>query len=117
MNNIMRVFEFTAAQAQQLASAQSVAGAPIVIGEVTVIPMSKVSCGFAGGGSNRVGAKKDDRLSAGSGAKVKLTPVAFLAVCGKDVTMLYADAEDVQKSGVFDALKPLVEKFLAGRKE
>ena len=47
--NILKVLEFTADRAQAIAGAQSVVGEPIVIGDVTVVPISAVDCGFAGG--------------------------------------------------------------------
>ena len=56
MNDILKVLEFTADKAQSIAAAQSVAGDPIVIGEVTVIPISAIACGFAGGSTRGRGA-------------------------------------------------------------
>ena len=60
MSELIKVFSFTAEQAHSFAKEQSVAGEPIVIGDVTVIPISKLSCGFAGGGSDRVPEKRKD---------------------------------------------------------
>ena len=37
---------------QALADSQSVAGEPLHVGDVTLIPVSSISCGFAGGGSD-----------------------------------------------------------------
>ena len=52
IENILKVLEFTAEKTLAIAGAQGVAGEPIVIGDVTVIPISSVSCGFAGGGTD-----------------------------------------------------------------
>ena len=62
MSELLKIFEFTAAQARTLSKEQSVAGEPIVIGEVTVIPISKLSCGFTGGGSDLAQKKKADGI-------------------------------------------------------
>lgn len=114
MSQLLNVFEFTAQQAKSLAAQQSVADAPIVIGDVTVIPVSKLSCGFSCGGSDLV--KKADGIMAGAGAKVAKTPLVFLAVCGQEVQLLQISAEAQAKGGLIGALKPLVEQFFEKRK-
>ena len=51
MSQLLPIFEFTAEQTRKLAAEQTVAEAPIVIGDVTVVPISTLSCGFSCGGS------------------------------------------------------------------
>lgn len=114
MSELLNVFEFTAQQVKALAAEQSVADDPIVIGEVTIIPVSKLSCGFSCGGSDL--AKKADGIMAGAGAKVAKTPLTFLAVCGADVQLLRVPAEEQNKSGLLAALKPLAEQLMAKKK-
>ena len=111
MSELLNVFEFTATQAKALASEQSVADAPIVIGDVTVIPVSRLSCGFSCGGSDLAAKKKADGLMAGAGAKVSKTPLSFLAVCGKEIQLLHVPAEERSKKGLLEAIIPLAEQF------
>ena len=111
MSELLNVFEFTATQAKALASEQSVADAPIVIGDVTVIPVSRLSCGFSCGGSDLAAKKKADGLMAGAGAKVSKTPLSFLAVCGKEIQFLHVPAEERSKKGLLEAIMPLAEQF------
>lgn len=106
MSELLNILEFTAGEARRLAAEQSVTEAPIVIDGVTVIPVSKLSCGFSGGGSNT---HKDD-MRAGAGAHVKKTPVTFLTVSGTDVQLLRVEQDDAKK-GLVDALKPLISKL------
>lgn len=108
MSELIKIFEFTASQAHAFTAEQSVTGEPIVIGDVTVIPVSKLSCGFAGGGSDLADKKKKDGLAGGSGIKISKTPLSFVAVCGKDVQMLHVAEEEVQKKGLTEALTPVV---------
>lgn len=110
MNELLKVLEFTADKTQTLVSAQSVAGEPIVIGEVTIIPVSKLSCGFSGGGSD-LPSGKSDRFLAGAGAKVTVTPLSFLAICGNEVKVLNIRSETTSKHGLIAALKPLAVQF------
>ena len=111
MSELMKVFEFTFQQARTLSAEQSVTGEPIVIGDVTIIPVSKLSCGFAGGGSDLAAKKKADGLMAGSGIKITKTPLSFLAVCGSEVNMLHVAQEEIHKKGILDASSPLIEQI------
>lgn len=111
MSELLKIFEFTAEQAKVLSKEQSVTGEPIVIGEVTVVPVSKLSCGFTGGGSDLAQKKKADGILAGAGVKITKTPLSFLAVCGKEVQILHVAEEDAKSKGLLNALLPLVTQL------
>jgi uncharacterized spore protein YtfJ len=64
-------------QMQDLAKTETVIGEPISAGNVTLIPVSRVSIGFAAGG----GGKEDKQGSgAGTGGGISVTPVAFISI-------------------------------------
>lgn len=111
MSELLKIFEFTAEQAKALSKEQSVTEEPIVIGEVTVIPVSKLSCGFTGGGSDLAQKKKADGIMAGAGVKITKTPLSFLAVCGKEVQILHVAEEEAKSKGLLNALLPLVAQL------
>lgn len=75
-----------------MADVNAIVGEPIVAGEVTIIPVSKVSYGFASGGSDFVGKNQkpdaDNSFGGGSGAGVNIVPIAFLVVRGDNVRLL-----------------------------
>lgn len=114
--NILKVLEFTADKTLAIAGAQGVAGEPIVIGDVTVIPISSVSCGFAGGGTDLPAKQNTDAVMAGAGAKVSKTPLSFLAISGGEVQLLRVPQESAGGS-ILDTLKPMVEKLAATKLE
>ncbi len=63
-------------------------GQPIKMDNGTVIlPISKVSVGFASGGSD-IPTKVAEKFGGGSGAGVSVVPVAFLVCTGEDVKLL-----------------------------
>ncbi len=63
-----------------MADANTIVGQPIQTADgVTLIPISKVSMGFGGGGTDYGSAQTKD-LSGGLGGGVKIDPVAFLVV-------------------------------------
>ncbi len=74
----------------------SIFGNPIVTqGGVTVIPVSKISVGFAGGGVdiNSKKAMSPQNFGGGSGTGISVTPVAFLTVDqGSNVNLIPVNA-------------------------
>lgn len=80
-SNLLSVLSYTANKVLQLSKENSVLGAPVQQGSVTVIPLSKISIGFAGGGSDTVAsAEKSQKHPAGAGGKVTKTPAAVLVL-------------------------------------
>ena len=72
---------------RDMVGANAIVGDPITLGDsLTIIPISKVSFGFAGGGSDFVpksATGSDAPFGGGTGAGVNITPIAFL-VCKDD---------------------------------
>ena len=66
---------------REMVDSSTIIGDPIKVdADTTIIPVSRVTFGFASGGSD-VGAKASkDMFGGGSGAGVSITPVAFLIV-------------------------------------
>jgi len=71
--------------------ANTIVGEPITTADgITLIPVSKVSFGFVGGGSDFT--QKHDHKSGfggGTGAGVHITPVAFVVAKNGDVDIIY----------------------------
>ena len=93
----------------------AVVGQPIQTGEVTIIPVSKVSFGFASGGSDFAGKNQkpeaENSFGGGSGAGVNINPIAFLVVRGDNVRLLYvAPPIDGAVDRVVDMVPELVDK-------
>ena len=86
------MLENTIAKIREMVDSNSVIGQPITVGtDVTIIPVSKISIGLGGGGSDFVSKNQnqhDNPFGGGVGAGVKVTPVAFLIVKEGNVRML-----------------------------
>lgn len=86
------MMESTIAKIREMLDANSVVGDPIVTHDgVTIIPISKISVGVGGGGSDFVSKnvnKQENPFGGGAGGGVKVTPVAFLIVKDGNVRML-----------------------------
>lgn len=104
----------TVEKIREMADANTIIGSPITLdGNTTIIPVSKVTLGFASGGSD-VGAKSTKEMfGGGSGAGVSITPIAFLVV--KDGTVRTVQlAERVSPiDNAINALPELVDKLAA----
>ena len=77
---------------RSMVDVNTVVGEPILAGEVTIIPVSIVSVGFASGGSDFASKnqrpEQDNSFGGGSGAGLKITPIGFLIVRGENVKLL-----------------------------
>lgn len=86
------MLENTIAKIKEMVDVNSVVGDPITTPDgVTIIPISKLSIGFGGGGSDFVSKnvnKQENPFGGGAGGGVKITPVAFLIVKEGSVRML-----------------------------
>ena len=99
-NNIKNILETTMEKLKGMINAEVITGEPVTVGEVTLIPVSRVSYGFATGGSD-FGTKTSKELFGGAGgAGVTIVPVAFIVVSGGDVKMMpiYNELTTVEKA-------------------
>jgi len=90
--SLPNTLEKTIAKMREMVDVNSVIGDPITTADgVTIIPISKVSVGVGGGGSDFVSKnhnKQDNPFGGGVGGGIKVTPVAFLIVKEGSVRML-----------------------------
>ena len=91
-NPISDLMRATMEQIRSVADANTIIGAPIQAEVVTLIPVSRLSLGVAGGGTEFSTKKQapggDNGFGGGSGASAKLEPVAFLVVRGESIKLL-----------------------------
>ena len=89
---LSNMIENTLTKIKDMISVNDVVGTPITTPEgVTIIPISKVSVGFGGGGSDFVSKnvnKQENPFGGGVGGGVHVTPVAFIIIKGDSVRML-----------------------------
>lgn len=75
------ILENTIEKVKDLVNVSTIIGEPITVnGGVTIIPVSKVTYGFASGGSDFPSKSNQEIFGGGGGAGVTITPVAFLVV-------------------------------------
>ena len=72
---------------KEFASSETVFGEPLTVGTTTIVPVSRVTMGFASGGVDYAGKKQREAATArpnnfggGGGTGVNIVPIAFLVI-------------------------------------
>ncbi len=112
------MMENTIAKIREMVDVNSVIGKPITTPDgVTIIPISKVSVGFGGGGSDFVSKnanKQENPFGGGAGGGVKINPIAFLIVKDGNVRMLpVAAAANTTADRVVEMVPDVLDKISA----
>ena len=102
-----------------MVDANTIVGQPIQCeNNTTVIPISKVSFGFASGGSDLPTKVAKDMFGGGGGAGVTITPIAFLVIMPNDVKLLQLSVNASTPNAIVNMVPDVMDKltgFLAGR--
>ena len=104
------LMDTTMEKIKEMIDVNTIIGEPITSPDGTlIIPVSKVSYGFASGGSDLPTKKENkDCFGGGSGAGVTIQPVAFLTVYQGDVRLISVDQEE----GTADKLVNMIPDVL-----
>ena len=87
-NSIKGIMDTTMDKLRAMVDADTIIGTPVVVGNNTLIPVSKVSFGLATGGSDFPNKNGQELFGGGGGAGVTVNPVAFICVNGDNVHMM-----------------------------
>lgn len=111
---------------KDMVDCQTIIGDPIDAGDgIKVIPISKVTYGFASGGSDFPSKSAKELFGGGGGAGVTISPVAFLVINKGEVSVKYicesseSSAERIigMVPDVVNKVGDIVNKFNGDKKE
>jgi len=106
---------------KKLVDVETVIGDPIkATDDITLIPISKVSCGFVSGGSGSGTNPQKDQVGGGAGGSVKVTPVCFLVIRGDNIRMLPVCESESGAEKLVDMIPDVIDKisgFIQSKKE
>ena len=115
--NLPNMLENTIAKIREMVDVNSVVGTPITTPDgVTIIPVSKVSVGFGGGGSDFSNKNPSAELpfGGGVGGGVKVSPIGFLVVKEGNVRMIpVASAPNTTSERIAEMVPDLLDKVSA----
>jgi sporulation protein YtfJ len=96
---------------KELSDADTIIGDTIRVNdEVSIIPVSKVSYGFAAGGSDLPSKTNSGLFGGGSGGGVTIQPLAFIAISGGDVKLLQLNQDTSSTGAIVNLVPELFDK-------
>ena len=96
---------------RQLVDVSTIVGEPMALSDaVTVIPVSKVTYGFASGGSDFPSKNNTQLFGGGGGAGVTINPVAFLILKNGEVTLKHITSNDNAAERFVDMVPEVIDK-------
>lgn len=107
------LMDTTMEKIKEMIDVNTIIGEPITSPDGTlIIPVSKVSYGFAAGGSDLPTKKENkDCFGGGSGAGVTIQPVAFLTVYQGDVRLVSVDREEGTADKLVNMIPDVLKKI------
>ncbi len=112
-NKISQMMGITIDKIREMGDVKTIIGDPIVAGDTTIIPVSKVSYGFASGGSDLPAKQNPKELfGGGAGAGVTVQPIAFLVINKDgDVRLMPISVSDDKISNIIRTMPELMDKI------
>ena len=96
---------------KDLVDVSTIIGDPIKISEtLQIIPVSKVTYGFASGGTDFPSKNNTELFGGGGGAGITISPVAFLVVNNGSVTVRYLNAAEGSVERAIGMIPDVVDK-------
>lgn len=104
-----------------LVNANAIIGEPIALpGDVTIIPVSKISFGYGSGGTDLPGKDASIKFGGGGGGGGTIEPIAFISICQGEVKLMQVATADNTADRlvnlvpqVFDKVSALIESSKA----
>ena len=112
-----KIMETVLSNIKQMVDVNTIVGDAITTPDgITIIPVSKVSFGFASGGADmakppaNVAMEKNSVMGIGNGAGVSITPIAFLVVVNGTVKLMPITVESNTVDKMIDAIPNFIDK-------
>ena len=118
INELMGV---TMEKIREMVDVNTIVGTPITCSDgATIIPISKVSYGFASGGSDLPSKVEKELFGGGSGAGISIQPVAFLVILNGEVKLLQLSIDASTPNALINMVPDVMEKisgYMSSRNE
>ena len=111
-NSVQGLLGASMEKIKEMVDANTVIGTPINAADGTIlIPVSRISYGFASGGSDLPNKANAELFGGGSGAGINITPVAFLVIANGDVRLLSVSAKPDATDKLVNLVPDVVDKI------
>ncbi len=108
------MMDTTLEKIKEMVDINTIVGDPITSSDGSVIiPVSKISYGFASGGSDFPTKSQSEKtfFGGGTGAGISITPVAFITICNGNVKLLQIDPYNSTVDRVIGMVPEAVDKI------
>ncbi len=117
-NNVEGLMGVSVDKIRGMVDADTVVGTPINLPDgTTLIPVSKISYGFASGGSDLPNKSGADLFGGGAGAGINITPVAFISVKDGSINILPISDKPAAADRVVSMVPEMVDKLFNKKKK
>lgn len=110
---IQGLIETAMKKIKEMVDVDTIVGDPITTADgTTIIPVSKVSFGFASGGSDIPSAKTQrDLFGGGSGAGITISPIAFIVIANGEVKLLQMSMNAESSNAIINMVPEVIDKI------
>lgn len=117
-NNVEGLMGVSVDKIRGMVDADTVVGTPINLPDgTTLIPVSKISYGFASGGSDLPSKSGAELFGGGAGAGINITPVAFISVKDGSLNILPISDKPAAADRVVSMVPEMVDKLFNKKKK
>ena len=110
-NPLGEVLDTSLEKLKKLVDVNTIIGDPINLPDgITIIPVSKVSFGFATGGSELPTSKPSAPFGGGSGGGVTIQPLAFLVINNGNVQIMQIQTADNTADRIVNMVPGVIDK-------
>lgn len=85
---VNKIMESTLDKMREMVDVSTIIGEPMVTGDTTLIPVSKVSYGFTSGGTDLPSKQNNELFGGAGGGGISITPVAFVVIQNGTVRLM-----------------------------
>ena len=113
---IQGIMDTTMQKIKEMVDVNTIVGDPMTTPDgTTIIPISKVSFGFASGGADIASKNQTNSqpFAGGSGAGITITPIAFMVVSGADIRLIHVANNVTTVDKVVEMVPEIIDKAKA----
>lgn len=105
------IMGITMEKLKEMVDVNTIVGEPIKIDDkTTVIPISKVSFGFASGGSDLPSKNPRDYFGGGAGAGVSIQPLGFMVITNGEAKLMQMSVNSSTPNAIVNLIPDVVDK-------
>lgn len=107
---VNRIMESTLEKMREMVDVSTIIGEPMVTGDTTLIPVSKVTYGFTSGGTDLPSKQNKELFGGAGGGGISITPVAFIVIQNGKCRMMQIDNYTSSADRAISMIPELIDK-------